>query len=161
MIMRTIKIFSIVILSFFLSSCDKDDDPQTIDLEATTIDYELVVTTSPTTGEVRLTAIVTNIGNSNFNSSSGQQFIQLSRRELGSTAETVLETNNFTVLNRGDEITLVVVINWNTAIEFQPEFILRISYDPDILLDDNPNNDDTNSTNNSFVLSGFDINGLF
>ncbi|WP_188606875.1 hypothetical protein [Aquaticitalea lipolytica] len=159
--MRTIKIFSIVILSFFLSSCDKDDDPQTIDLEATTIDYELVVTTSPTTGEVRLTAIVTNIGNSNFNSSSGQQFIQLSRRELGSTAETVLETNNFTVLNRGDEITLVVVINWNTAIEFQPEFILRISYDPDILLDDNPNNDDTNSTNNSFVLSGFDINGLF
>jgi|TARA_B100001059_G_C17633760_1_gene475756 hypothetical protein len=161
MIMRTIKIFSIVILSFFLSSCDKDDDPQTIDLEATTIDYELVGTTSPTTGEVRLTAIVTNIGNSNFNSSSGQQFIQLSRRELGSTAETVLETNNFTVLNRGDEITLVVVINWNTAIEFQPEFILRISYDPDILLDDNPNNDDTNSTNNSFVLSGFDINGLF
>lgn len=159
--MKTMKLV-LLVLCISLQSCDKDDEsPKLIDLEATTIDYELLTTTSSTTGEVRLTARVTNIGNTNFSSSSGQQFIQLSRRPLGTSIETVLEQNDFTVLAHGDEITLIVVINWDTTVEFQPEFILRISYDPDILIDDNTNNDDSNTTNNEFVLSGFDINDLF
>lgn len=161
--MKSLKILFTVFVAIFLFSCDKDDDKVTpiIDLEARTIDYELVTTPTSTTGEVRLTGRVTNIENTNFSSDSRQQFIQLSRRPLGSTTETVLEQNDFTAIAHGDEITLVVVINWDIANEFQPEFVLRISYDPDILTDGNTNNDDSNSSNDVFVLSGFDINSLF
>lgn len=160
--MKTLQLLLLTLLCIISFSCDKDDEtPIVIDLEATTIDYELLNTTTPTTGEVRLTARVTNIGNTDFNSGSGQQSIQLLRRPLGSTTETLLEENNFTEINHGDQITIVVVINWDIAIEFQPEFILNISYDPDIAIDGNENNDDSNSSNNRFVLSGSDINSLF
>lgn len=51
--------------------------------------------------------------------------------------------------------------NWDTTIEFQPEFILRIVMDPDITLDGNLNNDDVNFNNHQIILQGNQINSLF
>jgi hypothetical protein len=147
-----------------LSSCNKGEEPDTpiIDLEASTIDYELdALGGCQCTGTVRLTGKVKNIGNTNFSSGPKQQFIQLIQKPLGTSTETVIKHHEFSTLAADAEIEVTIVIPWDVAIEFQPEYILRISYDPDIYIDGNSNNDDTNSTNNTFTLSGFDINGVF
>lgn len=45
--------------------------------------------------------------------------------------------------------------------EFPPTYTLLISYDPDIYLDANKNNDDCNRNNNKKELTGAEINRLW
>lgn len=162
--MKNMKLF-LLIITCTLLACDKDDEPtveQTIDLSADAITYEMVSQTSPTTGEVRITGHIQNVGNTNFNSTIGQQVAHLIERPLGSTTETVVATENLSpTINAGNEITFSYTRNWDTTIEFQNDIILRISYDPDIFIDGNPNNDDINSSNNTLILAGNTINSLF
>ena len=53
---------------------------------------------------------------------------------------------------------------WNSSSptegEFPPDYIVKISYDPDILIDGNPDNDDCNPGNNEVTRSGAGINTL-
>lgn len=164
----SISIMCIVTMMVIVISCDKDKDEDpvmvpNVDLKAEGISYELAPNGEDCqcSGLVRLTGRVKNIGKDNFSSSNGQQVIYLIKKPLGSTQETILAEVRFNELAAGQELTVTTVIRWDVAIEFQPEFILRIAYDPDILIDGNLNNDDGVSNNNSFTLSGFDINQLF
>ncbi|WP_165396020.1 hypothetical protein [Flavobacterium sp. J27] len=157
--------FLLASICCFLVACNSDDDatvPSSIDLKADAITYEMVSQSSATTGEVRIRGHVKNVGNTTFSSTEGQQIAYLIERPQGTTTETVLATANLpTVLNSGSEITFSYTRNWDVATEFQNDIILRISYDPDIFLDGNPNNDDKNTNNNSLVLAGNAINSLF
>ena len=159
------KIFLIVLTVIGLVSCDKDDAPTTepfVDLTADLISYQMVSQPPATTGQVRITGHIKNVGNTNFSSSLGQQVAFLIESPLGTTTETIMATANLpAVLNAGDAITFSYLKNWDTTIEFQNDIILRISYDPDILIDGNTNNDDSNPTNNALTLSGNMINSLF
>ncbi|MBP0903914.1 hypothetical protein ACFSKN_05565 [Mariniflexile gromovii] len=159
--MKTMKLV-LLVLFVSLQSCDKDDADPFVDLKAENTTYELVSKTTATTGIVRITGHIKNVGNTTYTSGSNQQLAQLLEHPLGTTTNNVVATSNIsTSLNAGAEVSFSYTRNWDIAIEFQPEIILRISYDPDILIDGNSNNDDMDSSNNSFTLDGTAINYLF
>lgn len=164
--MKNLKKLTMVILVFtcIFSACDNDDDKdeEIIDLKADAITYSMVTQTSATTGEVRITGHIKNVGNTNFSSSLGQQTAFLIERTLGTTTETTMATANLpAIINAGNEITFSYTRNWDTTIEFQNEISLKITYDPDIFIDGNPKNDDVNLNNNTLILEGNTINSLF
>lgn len=162
--MKTLlKILLLTSLLFFIS-CDKDDDPETsnVDLNANAITYEMVNQTSSTTGVVRITGHIKNIGTTNFNSGENQQIAYLVERALGTTTEVVKATVNIpVVINANNEITFDYTTNWDITTEFQNDITLKIIYDPDIFLDGNIHNDDINLNNNILTIPGAQINSLF
>ncbi len=160
--MKTLKSILFMAIGVLLMACDNDDDSNSfVDLSAEELSYSLVSQTNATTGVVRISGKIKNIGNTRYSSTAQQQYAAIYEKPLGTSTETELGTLNFTNLNAGEETTFFFDRNWDIAIEFQPEFILRIVLDPDILLDDNDANDDTNSANNSITIQGNDINNLF
>lgn len=161
-IMKTIKsILLCSILFGFLSCSDDDSTSSFVDLKAEGLTYALVSQSSATTGVVRISGKIKNIGNANFSSTIQQQYAAIYERPLGTTTETEEIALNFTTMNAGEETTFFYDRNWDTTIEFQPEFILRIVMDPDITLDGNSNNDDINFNNHQIILQGNEINSLF
>lgn len=161
-IMKTIKsILLCSILFGFLSCSDDDSTSSFVDLKAEGLTYALVSQSSATTGVVRISGKIKNIGNTNFSSTIQQQYAAIYERALGTTTETEEIALNFTTMSAGEETTFFYDRNWDTTIEFQPEFILRIVMDPDITLDGNLNNDDVNFNNHQIILQGNQINSLF
>src|SRR5690606_29140905 len=126
-----------------------DPEPEvSIDLAAHAIEFS-VVNTSDFEGEVTITGIVKNLGD-DFISGEGQQSIYLYERDAGLASDnpgTLLTEEAFTTLDAEGTIEVSFSKTWNTSIEFPPDFILMISYDPDLHIDDNPHNDDSNSEN--------------
>lgn len=160
--MKTIKsILLCSILFGFLSCSDDDSTSSFVDLKAEGLTYALVSQSSATTGVVRISGKIKNIGNTNFSSTIQQQYAAIYERALGTTTETEEIALNFTTMSAGEETTFFYDRNWDTTIEFQPEFILRIVMDPDITLDGNLNNDDVNFNNHQIILQGNQINSLF
>ena len=159
--MKTINFFLAITLLTILSSCQDNDPAPVIDIQALTITYSLVSTSTPTTGTVELTGVIKNIGNADYSSTAGQQILSLIQRPAGTTTETVLETKDFLLVQKGAELTIITQIPWDVAHEFQPDLILRVSYDPDLLEDGNTANDDKNSENNEYILAGNLVNDLF
>lgn len=160
--MKTTKSILLLILLIGFSSCSDDDSTALfVDLKAEELSYSLVSQSSATTGVVRISGKIKNIGNANFSSNAQQQYAVIYERALGTTTETEEVALNFTTLSAGEETTFFYDREWDTAIEFQPEFILRIVMDPDIALDGNPNNDDVNFNNHQIILQGNLINNLF
>jgi len=161
-IMKTIKsILCISLLFGFISCTDDDSTTSVVDLRAEELSYSLVSQSSATTGVVRISGKIKNIGNANFSSTIQQQYAAIYERTLGTTTETEEIALNFTTMSAGEETTFFYDRNWDTTIEFQPEFILRIVMDPDITLDGNLNNDDVNFNNHQIILQGNQINSLF
>lgn len=164
--MKTLKISIIALLTLTLAGCPRDDSPiLNPDLEATSITFS-VVPTSDFAGVATITGTVTNVGDLDFNSGQGQQGILLYERPLGTPAPGNLVTRlDFTRLNVGSTLTVSFSRQWDSSSpaegEFPPEYILIVSYDPDILIDANETNNDTNSSNNSLTVSGGAINGMF
>ena len=116
----------------------------------------------PTRGTVTITAIVKNVGTDKYVSRAGQQSLQLYEMPPGSTAGGTLKANcDFPTLNVGQEVRCPFTRPWDTAIEFQPSFKAMLVYDPDILLDSNPRNDDAGPKNNVANVSWTAINALF
>ncbi len=160
--MKTIKsILCISLLFGFISCTDDDSTTSFVDLRAEELSYSLVSQSSATTGVVRISGKIKNIGNANFSSTIQQQYAAIYERTLGTTTETEEIALNFTTMSAGEETTFFYDRNWDTTIEFQPEFILRIVMDPDITLDGNLNNDDVNFNNHQIILQGNQINSLF
>lgn len=114
-----------------------------------------VVSKSGTTGTIRFTGIVRNLGLQDFQSGVGQQSVQLYANS------TLLAQVEFTNLASLAEVTLTHEIAWSSSTEFPPTYQLLIAYDPDIYIDNNPNNDDCNTTDNSAQLTGEQINTTF
>ena len=116
----------------------------------------------PTRGTVTITAIVKNVGDMPYISRAGQQMVQLLETASGATTGgTVKVTCDFPNLNVGAEVRCSWSRAWDTAIEFQPSYRALIVYDPDILLDSNPKNDDASNKNNSAFLSYTAVNASF
>lgn len=165
--MKTLKILCIAFLSLTLTYCTDDDTPMELnpDLEASSITFS-VDPQQEFFGVATITGTVTNVGNGDFTSGEGQQGILLYERPLGAAAPgNLVNTVVFTSLNVGESLTVSFSRPWDASSpaegEFPPEYILRVSYDPDIFIDGNDNNNDNNSSNNSLTVSGGEINTMF
>ncbi|MDH7448445.1 hypothetical protein [Aquimarina sp. 2201CG14-23] len=165
--MKTLKKLTLLLITVLFISCDSDDTATigTIDLEATSITFT-IVKDDDFTGTATITGTITNIGDSNFNSSTGQQAIRLYQRSLGAAAPgSLVGTVNFTNLNAGETLTVSYSRPWNSSSpaegEFPPDFRIILDYDPDIFIDGNDNNNDEDLLNNDLTVSGSGINDLF
>lgn len=130
------------------SNCEPTDPNPAVDR----IDFE-VVTTDPDT--VRITGVVENKGGGLFDSSAGQQSVQLYE------GTTLLATQEFEDLAAGATVSVTHEMSWNTNNEFPPTFRVLIAYDPDISIDGNDNNDDCATSDNVLERDGSEINDLF
>lgn len=124
------------------------------------LDFELIDQTSETTGTIMITGVVENLGTGSFDSSPGQQSVQLYMGQ-SLTSLTLLETEEFEDLVPGGQVTVVHTMEWNTSDEFPPLFQVILSYDPDIYIDGNEDNDDCANSDNALQRDGSDINALF
>jgi hypothetical protein len=126
------------------------------DPRATAINYELVSTTSSTSGTVRIIGVVTNRGTMDFVSGVGQQAVQLYQ------GGELVASQDFTTLAVNESVQVTYERLWSTTDEFRPpSFTVLIAYDPDIFLDGNPQNDDCNLNNNDFARGTAALDMLF
>lgn len=168
--MKTLKFIPVIILSLIALSCDTDETssgpPPTIDLEATSIDFAIDNVVN-FVADATITGTITNIED-DFVSGSGQQAILLYERSLGTppgNPGNEVARVNFTTLGAGETLTISYTRTWNASSpaegEFPPDYRIVISYDPDLLIDGNEDNDDDNFANNELTRNGLGINQLF
>ncbi len=133
------------------------------DPAATDIEFTIMRRTSPFAGVVRVRGKVRNLGGF-YGSRPNQQALLLFEVPLGGSPRLV-STQTFTDLAPGEEVVVDYARPWNSSSpsegEFPPSYRLIITYDPDITLDGNPDNDDCVSVNNRRERSGQGINELF
>lgn len=129
-------------------------DPAAVDLK-----FQVLRRTSRFRGVVQVTALVKNLGRSNYLSGPHQQALYLYEDNR------LVAKREFTTLASGAELSLAYRRNWDASSpaegEFPPTYKLMIAYDPDIAIDGNPNNDDCRLGNNRLQKSGVLINQLF
>ena len=121
----------------------------------------IVVRNGVKIGVLRITSTLKNVGTQDFVSRPGQQgfVIQAKNPDIsGPRAYESLASKDFTRLNKGASITLTAtyeiphIIEWGHRTprfgECKAERVIMsfVSYDPDILLDSNPQNDDCGGT---------------
>ncbi|PSR17114.1 hypothetical protein C8255_14255 [filamentous cyanobacterium CCP3] len=127
------------------------------------IDFTLLSRTSQFAGRVQIVGTVTNLGGP-FTSRAGQQQVQLYETPLGGRSQLVA-SQDFQNLAPGETIRVNYQRDWKASSpaegEFPPSYQVVISYDPDIAIDGNSHNDDSNLQNNRLERSGAGINGLF
>lgn len=130
-----------------------------IDPAVTRINYQLIQRTAPFRGIVRVTATVKNVGNRAFVSRAGQQAVLLY------SDRTMVARRAFVNLAVGQSFTITYDRAWDASSpaegEFPPMFRAVLTYDPDIYIDSNPQNDDCSNRNNDLLRSGSAINALF
>ena len=139
------------------ATCPEDCETTQPNPAVDRIDFTLLSTTSATTGTVRIEGVVENKGGGAFDSSAGQQSVQLYR---GSETQPLAQ-QDFEDLAAGATVTVTHDLEWNTSTEFPPVFRVIIAYDPDIFIDGNDNNDDCATVDNILQRDGSDINDLF
>lgn len=129
-----------------------------IDPAAARIDFQVLSRTSQFRGRVRVTATVKNVGHLPFISRTGQQTALLY------SDRTLIARRDFVNLAVGQAFTFTYDRNWDSSSpaegEFPPQYRLVVTYDPDIYIDGNSQNDDCSNANNNRVRSGVDINAL-
>ncbi len=106
------------------------------------------------TGRVRIHATVHNNG-ADYVSRPGQQVAQLYQ---GSAAVT---SRDFPSLGSGGAAPLTLDVNWTPGGEFNSDFVLLLTYGPDIFIDNMATNDDCRMTNNEARLTAASIDALF
>jgi len=130
-----------------------------IDPAAQSLDFVLVRRTARFRGVVRITGVVKNLGRANFLSGPRQQSVHLYQDNR------IVATRAFQTLGAGATLAVAFERAWDASSpaegEFPPQYKLVLSYDPDIAIDGNINNDDCNSRNNLLTRSGSAINALF
>jgi hypothetical protein len=130
-----------------------------VDPSVTDILFAIMSQTSPTTGTVKVTGVVTNRGSRDFVSQIQQQSIQLFENGV------LKLTKPFQYLQPNGQEFVVYERNWNTAAHAQggnpPSYRVRIVYSDDVLTDNNPDNNDCNLTNNLKLRSGQRLNDMF
>jgi len=138
-----------------------------VDPSAFEIRFEIARRVTQFTGRVRITGVVKNVGTTAFSCSPGavQASAHLYQMPAGATSGGTLRGHtDFSALAVGGTVTVSYECDWNSSSpaegEFPPSFKLMVVYDPDILLDSNPANDDCNAGNNSRSRSGTDINAM-
>ncbi|UCG87818.1 MAG: hypothetical protein JSW71_04530 [Gemmatimonadota bacterium] len=123
------------------------------------IDYEIIETTSATSGTVRVTGVITNSGTSTYDSGAGQQSIQL--YEGSNLQQAPVAQTDFEDLAAGATLTVTYETEWSTSNEFIPDYyVLLINLDPDLHLDGNEANDECPATDNLLSRPGSEVNDL-
>ncbi|MBF6627609.1 MAG: hypothetical protein PHS71_07785 [Proteiniphilum sp.] len=144
-----------------LGSCDSETpeaEPH-IDLAAESLEFSLEQT-EPFVGNVTITGIVKNIGDP-YHSSEGQQTLFLIEKPAAGDPVTLI-SKDFKDLDAGETLEITYQVQkWRSSQEFPPDYILRISFDPDLYIDGNPHNDDANQHNNTLEKEGEEIKQLF
>lgn len=131
--------------------CDTGPDPAAIDLQ-----FEEVELLGIGFGTVRITGIVENLGPADFDSSQGQQSVQL-WEDQSMVAETP-----FVDLAVGEQVKVTYDRTWSKSDEFKPRrYTVLLSYDPDIFIDGNQGNDDCDLDNNEAMRGTEAIDALF
>ncbi|MCM1983705.1 hypothetical protein [Lyngbya confervoides] len=129
-----------------------------IDPAAESIQFQVIRRDSQFRGRVRITGVIKNVGSLAYLSQPSQQGLLLYENNR------LVKTSSFQNLAPGATAQISYERDWNSSSpaegEFPPTYKLLITYDPDIRLDGNPNNDDCRSSNNQAVRSGQGINEL-
>ncbi|MBW2173416.1 MAG: hypothetical protein JRF64_01980 [Deltaproteobacteria bacterium] len=112
-------------------------------------------------GTVRIRGRVVNIRGATYKSGPGQQSVQLWEDVPGVDERQPVVKKDFQVLGRRQMVSIEVEREWRVSTEFPPSYEVRIEYDPDILSDENENNDDCNMNNNREKLEAKQINARF
>jgi hypothetical protein len=136
-------------------TCPQDCMPGQPNPAAVRIDFSIVEQTSDTTGRVMIVGVIENLGSGMYSSSPGQQNVRL----LENTTEVASE--DFEVMATGDFVMVSYTRDWDTSNEFPPVYRVAITYDPDIFIDGNSENDDCATSDNAFQRDGGEINALF
>ncbi|MGZ5441349.1 MAG: hypothetical protein ACXW5U_05515 [Thermoanaerobaculia bacterium] len=110
-----------------------------------------------TEGRIRITGVVKNVGDAVFQSDPRQANVALYETSPGARG-TVRAQQGIARLEPNHTITLDFERDWSISTEFPPTYSLLITYDPDIYIDANKNNDDCNRNNNKKELTGAEIN---
>jgi hypothetical protein len=139
-------------------------DPAAHDLQ-----FRIVRRTSQFAGRIRITGIVKNIGSKAFNSGPNQAKAYLYELPAGvppasATGGRIVAQREIRNMPPGATINLSYERNWNSSSpaegEFPNSYRLLISYDPDIYMDGNEDNDDCKQNNNKKDRSGTEINDM-
>jgi hypothetical protein len=132
------------------------------DLFAEVINFSIIKVdpVNPATGAlVKIEGVVRNAGTSNYTSNTNQQIALLYEQILGGETKLVAR-QPFKDLSVNTSVKVSYTRRWNKSDEFPPTYTLVISFDPDIYIDGNNNNDDSNTANNKLSKSGEAINAL-
>lgn len=134
--------------------CDANVDAP--DPAVTDIQFLLVDKYTATTGRIQVWAVVENKGLGRYESDPGLQSIQLFEDGV------LVKDYPFEDLAPGDSIGAVYYREWTDATrEFPPTYRAVLVYDPDILLDGNPMNNDCSLSDNLREESGAEANEVF
>jgi hypothetical protein len=129
------------------------------DLVAEAINFSVVRADGEYSGTVKIEGVVRNAGTSGYTSNLNQQVALLYEQNPGGTPKLVF-TQPFKNLAVNATIKVPYTRKWNKSDEFPPTYTLIISFDPDIYIDGNDNNNDSNTANNKLAKSGEAINAL-
>lgn len=161
--MKKMIFYNLLLAAMVMAGCDDSEEEPTrelnIDLAAHSLEFE-IEKTQEFVGIVTITGIIKNIGD-DFRSSEGQQAVHLLEKPAGSGKSIMLDMLEFTDLDAGETLEVSFQREWYAGMEFPPSFIVRLSYDPDIYIDGNELNDDSNNSNNTLERSGQEISEMF
>lgn len=130
-----------------------------VDPAATAINYSLVEKADNIVAKIKIEGVVKNIGKDAYKSGANQQIVLL--YEVIGRQTKLVASKAFQNLAANAEVKVSFVRVWDKSIEFPPNYTLVISYDPDIYLDGNPNNNDLNSINNKMEKTSESIRELW
>ena len=130
------------------------------DLFAEAINFSVVrVDAGGSSGTVKIEGVVRNAGTSAYTSNANQQIALLYEQDPGGKPRLV-GRQPFQNLPVNATVKVSHTRAWNRSNEFPPTYTLIISFDPDIYIDGNNNNDDPNTANNKISKSGEAINAI-
>jgi len=132
-----------------------------IDLSAHEIRVSLLRVYDANNAKIKIEGIVKNVGRLAYTSGTGQQ-VALLYEEMPGSGMRLVATRNFRNLGVNATTSLAFTKIWNKTAnaEFPPNYVLVITFDPDLYTDGNTNNDDAVSTNNRITKAGSEINAI-
>jgi hypothetical protein len=135
-----------------------------IDLAAESINFSVVKVIDQFNAVVKIEGVVRNIGRLRYTSGANQQSVRLYEQNGGLGTRRLLASRSFQNLAPNATVKVSFTRNWNKSSpaegEFPPTYVLVIGFEPDISIDGNTNNDDSNADNNSFTKSSREINTM-
>jgi hypothetical protein len=130
-----------------------------IDLAAEKIDFFIERKKDQFNGTIRVEGTVRNVGRRTYTSGTGQQVAVLYEMIAGGATRAVGSVS-FRNVAPNAMIKVYYTRTWRTSDEFPPTYKLVIGFDPDLYIDGNVDNDDSNAANNEVSRSGADVNAL-
>jgi hypothetical protein len=135
-----------------------------IDLAAESINFSIVKVRSQFSAVVKIEGVVRNVGKLTYTSGANQQSVRLYEQNGGIGTRRLVASRPFQNLAPNATVKVSFTRNWNKSSpaegEFPPTYVLVIGFEPDITIDGNNSNDDSNSENNSLTKSGREINTM-